>query len=204
MGDEHSEDSEPFVDTMWTAEALAAYRSRAQACIQRLQEHVDLTTARHGRQREMEAYFASVEQLREALNAFAVAELDWCGSTPVPINEPFDDDDDDESVGDPSLDQAPVVSVIGRWDYMVTDAAALMEHGRRSYLKAWPDDTADDAERQSSTVESAIHQILHGAPLPKLDDSPGLEFLISTVELVRHPGTSEDELVGDPFAIRDL
>lgn len=204
MGDEHNEDSEPFVETLWTPEALDVYESSAQALIQRLQEHVRLTAVRQGRQRELAAYFASAEQLQKALNAFAEAELDWCGSIPVATNEPFDDDPEDELVGDPSLEQAPVVSVLGRWDYLVTDAAALMEHGRRSYLKIWPEDTGDDADMRLTTVEGAMSEILHGAPLRELDSLPGLEPLFSTVELVRHPGTSEDEFLEDPFAVRDL
>lgn len=205
MGDEHNEDSEPFVETLWTSEALDVYRSSGQAFIQRLQEHLRLTTVRQGRQRELAAYFASAEQLQEALNAFAEAELDWCGSIPVATSEAFDKDDaEDELVGDPSLEQAPVVSVLGRWDYLVTDAAAVMEQGRRSYLKIWPEDTADDADTRVSTVEGAMSEILHGAPLRELDGVSGLEPLVSTVELVRHPGTSEDEYLEDPFAIRDL
>ena len=208
MDDQHSDNPEDFAETQWTQGALSAYTTSAELLVQRLQEHVRLTTARQGRQREMDAYFASSQQVREALDAFAEAEFDWCGSFPVPTSGSLGDDDDEDTdeapVSDPSVEQAPVVSVLGRWDYVVTDAAALMEHGRSAYLKAWPEDTADDADVTVRSVEGAIYEILHGAPLRNLDQAPGLEPVISTVELVRHQGMSEDEFLEDPFAVRDL
>jgi hypothetical protein len=208
VDDEGGESPEEFIETQWTPDALSAYRSSAEVLVQRLQEHVRLTAGRQGRQRELGAYFTSAEQVQEALNAFAGAEFDWCGSFPVRTSEALEgyDDEDVEAgpVSDPSVEQAPIVSVLGRWDYVVTDVAALVEHGRGAYLRFWPDDTADDADVRVTDVTSAIREILHAARLRDLEESPGLEPALSTVELVRHAGTSEDELLEDPFAVRDL
>lgn len=208
MDDLHSESPEDFAETQWTQDALSAYRASAELLVQRLGEHVRLTSSRQGRQRETSAYFASAHQVQEALDAFAEAEFDWCGSFPVATSGSLQDDEDEDAdegpMGDPSLQDAPVVSVLGRWDYVVTDAAALMEHGRRAYLEAWPKDTADDSQVRVISVESAIREILHAAKLCDLEQVPGLEPAISTVELVRHAGTSEDEFLKDPFAVRDF
>jgi hypothetical protein len=156
---------------------------------QRLASHVRLTAARHGRQRELEAYIASAEQVQEALNAFAESEFGWCGSFPVRTSGSLDDDwDEDVDEGLPT-DEAPVVSVLGRWDYVVTDAAALMDEGRSAYLRTWPKDTVDDANVRVTSVESAMGEILHSASLRELDEAPGLRPVSSSLELVRHDGT---------------
>lgn len=190
------------LDSQWTPAALAAYRAAADRLVETLREHVRLTVERQGRQRELHGYFASAEQLQAAVNAFAEAEFDWCGSFPVRTDLHHDDEEvDDGPVADPTLEQAPVVSVLGRWDYLVTDGAALVEHGRRAYLQAWPQDTEDDAAVRVTDVEGAVNEILHGPQLPELDDARGLQPLRSSALVVRHAGTSEDEFFHAPFAL---
>ena len=202
-GDQIDGTGDDVVDTQWTSSALAAYRASAEQLVQRLHEHVRLTSERQGRQRESEGHFASAERLQQAVNEFAEAEFAWCGSFPVRIEEPSASDEEleDGPVGDPALAQAPVVSVLGRWDYMVTDAAAFLEHGRGAYLRAWPDDTDDDAQVRVVDVESAVFETLHGPRLSALEEAAGLEPLWSTARVVRHAGTSEDEFLDDPFGV---
>jgi hypothetical protein len=156
VNDQHGDGPKAAAETQWTDEASRAYKARAEVLTQRLASHVRLTAARHGRQRELEAYIASAEQVQEALNAFAESEFDWCGSFPVRTSGSLDDDwDEDVDEGLPT-DEAPVASVLGRWDYVVTDAAALMDGGRSAYLRTWPKDTVDDANVRVTSVESAM------------------------------------------------
>jgi hypothetical protein len=202
--DDHSgATDDDVVDTQWTSAALTAYRASAERLVQRLREHVHLTGQRQGRQRELAGYFASAEGLQQSVNGFAEAEFAWCGSSPVRTEESSEavEEPEDGPVADPSLVEAPVVSVLGRWDYLVTDAAALLEHGRAAYLQAWPDDTDDDALVRVVDVEDAVLETLHGRQLPELEAAAGLEPLWSTVELVRHAGTSEDDFLADPFGV---
>jgi hypothetical protein len=185
------------------ASPLEAYRASAEQLVQRLREQVHLTAERRGRQREFDEYFASAEALQQSLNALAEAEFDWCGSFVVRTYQSFVEEEDaaDGPDGDPAFEEAPVVSVVGRWDYLVTDATALLDHGRTAYSQAWPDDTSDDAEIRVQDVGSAVRAIMHGAELPDLDAAPGLQPLLSAVELVRHAGTSGDDFFKDPFSL---
>lgn len=191
-----------LIETQWTSAALAAYRASADHLVQQLLEHVRLTGERQGAQRELGEHFASAERLQEAVNAFAEAEFDWCGSFPVRTelsNEP--EEPQNGFAADPALEEAPVVSVMGRWDYLVTDGAALIDHGRNAYLQAWPQDTDDDAAVRVADVQSAVREILHAAELPKLEAAPGLQPLLSALELRRHAGTGMNDFTEDPFAL---
>lgn len=203
--DEPTDDpADEVISNRWTPAALDAYRARADELLRRLAEHIAVTAGRHGRQREMTAYFDSADRLERAVTAFAEAEFDWCGSTPVGVDQPQEEADDDEDgpARDPSLEEAPVVSVLGRWDYVVTDAGALLDHGRSAYLETWPRDSDDDAAVRVVGVESAVGVLLHAAALPALDDAPGLQPLLGTVEVIRHAGEDEDDVLEDPFALR--
>lgn len=139
-------DEDKLVDTQWTGTAKAAYARRAEDFMGALQKHVELTLGRQGRMRELADYAPSQLAVSEAANAFADAEFDWCGSVPLTL---IPDDEDDEDWDDEHEESAcgsnGVISVVGRWDYRVTDPDALVESGRRAFLNAWPDDTPDDA-----------------------------------------------------------
>jgi len=124
---------------MWTAPALNTYLSKVADLRLALAEHADLVSTRVGRQQELSAYFASAAQLQQAVNAFAEAEYDWCGSFPVRGDDVDEDVFDAEELGEVLEDEvssqpAGVVTVLGRHDYVITDAAAVVEHGRSAYL----------------------------------------------------------------------
>ena len=189
------------LDTQWTSIARVAYEARAQELAQTLLEHVALTSGRNGRQRELEPYFSSADRLSRAVAAFAEAEFDWCGSFPVSVRGANDEEGDDEWEDEDDNSDAPVLSVLGRWDYRIVDPQVLIQEGRAAYLTAWPDDTEDDAEVRVQTTEGAVRELLHAGVLQPLEQSEGLYSLISIVEVVTHAGTPEQEFVDDPFAI---
>ena len=183
-------EGDDWVETMWTDEAKLAYQQKVDAFIAALRAHADLTLSRQGRQREVETYFASQASLGEAAHAFVDAEWDWCGSLPLPLMSPSDEDDwDDEDEGGPA---GPFVSVVGRWDFRVADEAALVEAGRRAYLASWPDDTPEDASVRAHDPLSALGEILHGDDVEALGQAPGLEPLSSTIQFWTHDGDGEE------------
>jgi len=186
--------------TQWTAAARAAYEARARELAQTLLEHVALTSGRSGRQRELGPYFSSAERLSTAVAAFAEAEFDWCGSFPVSVRSAEAEEDTDEWEEAADSDIA-VLSVLGRWDYRIVDPQMLIREGRAAYLTAWPDDTQDDTEVRVQTTKAAVAELLHAGILQPLERSAGLQPLLSTVELVTHAGTPEQEFNDDPFAI---
>jgi len=188
---------EEHEDTQWTDAARERYAASAEALIAQIRRHVELNTGREGRQRELGPYFESADEVHEAVVAFTDAEFDWCGSTSIRVHvdeDDWDDDDEDdeEEVGD-------VLSVVGRWDFRVTDPEAFLAAGRRAYAETWPDDTDEDAEIAVQTPHNVVSELLHGRGLDRLEDAPGIETSRCWVHSLVHDGSETDE--EDPFAI---
>jgi hypothetical protein len=189
------------LETQWTVEARNAYAQRAEVLIAEIRRHVEATLQRQGRQAESQAYFQSVKRLGSAANAFNDAEFDWCGSFPLSladVDERDDWDEDDEAEDD---EAKSVLSVLGRWDYRVTDAEALITAGRAAYLTAWPEDTEEDARIRVHDLVSAAAEITHAYGFSSLEETAGLESDRDITAFVMHDGEDDDAFHEDPFAI---
>lgn len=201
---EGADDDGEILATMWTAPALEAYQAKVGHLIDVLTTHAQLVSTRAGRQRELPAYFASADSLQRAVNNFADAEFDWCGSIPVRGSDVDDEDVEDafEDVeGDVSLEGLGVLTVLGRYDYVITDAAALVEEGRRGYLRHWTHETPEDAQQRVQEPSDAVRELLHGAPLAELEGVPGLQLTTWVSQLIQHGGSDDDEVAENPFGI---
>lgn len=194
-----TDEDEP--ESQWTAPAKEAYAARAEELIAALRDHAQLTLERTGRQAEGAQYVPSVQRLLRAAAAFDDAEFEWCGSFPLGIAADDDDDDDDES-GDESA-EAGVLTVVGRWDYEVVDAEALVAAGRAAYVNLWADDTHEDAVAAVSNAAEAAREIVHADGWGALERANGLEAIADRTVLILHDDDSADWLhdEGDPFAI---
>ncbi|GGB80090.1 hypothetical protein N798_01065 [Knoellia flava TL1] len=186
-------------ETQWTDAARESYAASAEALIAEIRRHVELTTGREGRQRELGPWFESAEEVHEAAVAFTHAELDWCGSTSIKVRIDEDDWDDDEDDDEEDEEVGDVLSVVGRWDFRVTDPEAFVEAGRRAYAEAWPDDTAEDAEIAVPDVGAAVAALMHPPTLDQLEGAEGLDMAMVWAETYLHDGSETDE--EDPFAI---
>lgn len=191
-------DEDDYVETRWTDAAKAVYATRAEEFIAALREHVAWNLTRAGRQRELEGYFRSQTRVLDAAHAFADAEFDWCGASPLPLRDADGDDWDDEEAED-TAGTTGVLSVVGRWDFRVTDSAALVEAGRQAYLRAWPDDTPDDATYRVEDVGQAAGELMHGDDLAALQAAPGLQPYRFAVTVVPHDG--EDDFDNNPYRL---
>lgn len=185
-----------FEETQWTDAARERFAASAEELIDQIRRHVELTTGREGRQRELGPYFESADEVHEAVVAFTDAEFDWCGSTSVKVRRDDEWDDEDEDDGEETGD---ILSVVGRWDFRVTDPDAFLAAGRRAYAKMWPDDTAEDAELRVQTPHNAVSELLHGRGLGRIEKAPGVEPVRFWTHSVLHDGSETDE--EDPFAI---
>ncbi|WP_392542319.1 hypothetical protein [Oryzobacter telluris] len=116
----------------------------------------------------------------------------------VPLGVLADDDDDWEA---DETTPGQVLTVVGRWDYRITDPDALIDAGRRTYLEYWTDDIPEDAELHVERVETAAGVIMHGDGVNRLDDAPGLEQVRYTTTVLSHDGLPEDDFNDNPFAI---
>ncbi len=190
-------DEDQGLDRQFSQGARESYAQRAEALLAALRKHIDLTLNRTARQRELESYFTSQSTLIEAARAFDSAEFDWCGSFPLGL--PLDDDEDDEDWDDDVSSSGEVLSVIGRWDYRVTDEDALVDAGRRAYLAAWPDDTQEDAEYRVTDARSAAGEILHDEDLAALSETLGLLRYRFLAQILTHVG--DDDFENDPFGL---
>lgn len=166
--------------TQWSAGARERYTQRSQDLIAALSTHVAATAARAGRQRELELYERSCQHLHEAVNAFNEAEFDWCGSFPLPLDPPRhlehrqDDDEAAEWTTAVGAPEAVVVSLFGRWDWVITDADALLAASRNAYRELWTDDTAEDAELAVPDALSGLRELTHAGEWPAIPEVPGL------------------------------
>lgn len=183
--------------SQWSPEALKAYQASADNLLKVLAKHVSRTSERTGRAKEFKKWSNSAARLTRALDAFADAEFEWCGSFPFSTNSDAESDDHEDGIEDDAT--GDVLSVLGRWDFIVRNDSDLIATGRSAYRETWPDDTPEDAEVRVSTAESAAEAIMHGLDVAALKEAPGLEISQATVTFVRHKGF--DDFEHDPFAI---
>jgi hypothetical protein len=194
-----------LVDSQWTSSAADAYQLRAEEFIVALRRHVALSLRREGRMAELGPYFESAERLARAGAAFDHAELNWCGSIPLGV-QVFSDDDGDQGegvLGDEAaaVGEGEVLSGLGRWDFRVVDAEALMLAGRAAYASSWSQDTAEDAELAVSDIGRAASELVHAGGWSALQDAPGLDPDRAVTIFVLHAGTDDERWDQDPFAI---
>lgn len=195
-------EDEDSIDTQWTSEARAAYERRAAAFLESLQRHVSQTLSGKGRQAEFRQYFASQEELRKAAVAFDSAEFDWCGSFPLGIQN-FEDDEADEREARDEVAAASdgVLTAVGRWDFYITDADAVVAAGRAAYTSLWPDDTPEDAQERVHDPASAAGEIVHAAGWSALSSTSGLLQERDFTQFITHDGLDDDEWDENPFRI---
>ncbi|MDO8145641.1 MULTISPECIES: hypothetical protein [unclassified Isoptericola] len=194
-------DDEDYVETQYSEAAKDEYRRRADEFVAALREHVELVLTRKGREREIPEYFGSTTNLENAAEAFNDAEFEWCGSFPLALASTEDDDDDLDEEEEPERPLNPVVTMVGRWDFRVTDEDALIESGRAAYLDAWPDEDREDAEARVRSLVAAAAEVSHRGGPGALEMADGLEPERATFEFVLHEGGDDDEFDDDPFAI---
>ena len=110
-----------------------------------------------------------------------------------------DEDDEDEGHDDDETEGGTVLTIVGRWDFLLADTDAFIAEGRSAYLKGWPDDTEEDAEHR---IENAEDGRTADAPIRAvgLEGAAGLQPIRSVTSFLVHDGDDEtfDE---DPFAI---
>jgi hypothetical protein len=84
------------------------------------------------------------------------------------------------------------LSVLQRTDYRVIDESAVIQAGRAAYREAWPDDTADDAVADVTSIGQALYQITHASgSWSAIDNVAGIEIAGRAILAV-----STDETLG--------
>lgn len=188
-------------DTQWTPAARNAHTARGEQLLRALREHVTLTLARSGRRAEDAGYFASTSRLQRAAAAFREAEFDWCGSFPLGLDtDRWDDDENGEDEDEQG--ESSILTVVGRWDYRITDEPALIAAGRATYARIWVDDTEEDATIAVSDSAGAASEIAHADGWGALSNTDGLDSLASTQTVIIHEDDGASSIDDDdPFAI---
>ena len=180
-------------DTQWTPAAREAYSRRADELADAIRSHVAANLDRSGRVNEMESYLASVKALRHAVAAFDDAEFDWCGSFPLGFESDEDEDQDEREDDDDEVETGQFLTLSGQWDFRLTDPTATIQAGRSAYLRAWPDDSAEDADARVQDVRDAASEVLHAEGVNGLLETSGLEPLSHSTEFHVHDGTQTPE-----------
>ncbi|MEU8221463.1 hypothetical protein [Kribbella sp. NPDC048915] len=191
------EDVEQYSDA-----AREQYLRSVDELISALRSHAELTVERIGRERELMPYFASAAALEQAAAAYNDAELGWCGSIPLhllddELEDGLDDDLDDDGVEDSA---GAILSGFIRWDFTITDEAAVLAAGRDAHHRAWPHNTDEDATLAVPTADRAAAELIHLDGWTSLDDTPGLERRGEFWTFVQHNADADTEDLTDPFA----
>ncbi len=183
-GDEHDLDGYPEQFTDQTREAL----QRAVAAVTYgLREHADVLTGLRGGTNDIRAVFAANRAVERLLDAWNDAVFDLTGTLPVSLDvadEDEEDDDTDEDVDVLDLADADPLSVVERWDLVVTDADALVHAGREAHRRLWPEETDRDAEVAVPSAAQALYTLLHERGEPWYD-LPGVEVVAGARAYVR-------------------
>lgn len=185
----------------WSEAARSALVEQAEAVRAAVDDYVRLVGGMSGRQRELPELFTANDVLRSAAVSFDDAAFDLTGTAPLGV-EAYDEDDEDWDEDDGPLDAGGrMLTVVGRWDYRITDDEAVMAAGRQSYLAHWTDDTDDDAHVRVQDVRSAAGEIMHGDAVHRLDETPGLEQIRFATTVISHEGDDDETFDADPFGI---
>lgn len=200
MGHENDDDNDDDF-TPWTQDGAEKVRTEARKAATALIAYADalaaLTDGDFAKQVENE------KRLLQVLLEFSDAEFEFTGSGgPLGLLHEYDDDHDEE---DDTADSGPVagLSVLQRTDYKVIDEATVIEAGRSAYLEVWPDDTAEDAANDVTTLGRALYQVAHAAGTwTVLDKTDGLDVtgrVIVLVDADETLGSEPDDWPEDVF-----
>jgi hypothetical protein len=185
-----SDEVEEFVP--WTKAGADRLRAAATALKDAIAAHADAVASAG---EDINLVFQASDRLVPAVLGYADAQFAYTGNG-YPfgaLHRHVDDDDEDE---DEHEDEGPTsgISIVQRHDYVVTDADAVMEAGRRAYLRVWPDDTEAAASADVNHLGSALYQLAHADGWDNLRGVDGLAPVAGFVAVVK-----QEELLGpDP------
>ena len=109
--------------------------------------------------------------------------------------------DDDTTTPPATTPEGSVLTVVGRWDFHVTDREALLTAGRAAYRMNQPDAGAAEALQVVTTAEQATHELLEAGGVDAVYDADGVEpERVFTVALT-HDEDDDESFEADPFAI---
>jgi hypothetical protein len=96
--------------------------------------------------------------------------------------------------------QGGVLSVVGRWDFHVTDLAAVLDAGRSAYRMNNPDHP-DEADTAVTAAELAAEQLLEAFGVDAVFDTDGLTPVRVFTAALTHDEDDDESFDEDPFAI---
>lgn len=189
----------------FSAKSAAAVRIVAQDVLDAFKQHVEVVCAAQNELAEP-TIDASAEILREALDRFVDAQSDHCGEW-APFYDAFEEDDEDEDDEDEEDDavagDVTGISRLARWDFEVTDEAAVLQAGRAAWLETYPDTTADDLAKQEDNVGLALYNISHLRGQDAIFDTPGIRARWGFIATHQQPdlGPLDDDDLEDAFGV---
>ena len=102
--------------------------------------------------------------------------------------------------GDPA---GPVLTVVGRWDFHVTDVAAVLAAGQAAYRMNHADEGPEAGEDHPpvDTPERAAEELLEYGGVDAVYDTPGVEPVRVFTAALAHDEDDDAAFEADPFAI---
>lgn len=184
------------VETQWTDAARQRFAAEVDALVEAVRAHGAAVLAQTGTEAELPGLFAAGDQFAKAVDTYGDAQFDLTGTSP-PVHVHGHGEEDEEDADGEEVEVVAVVRVLHRADYAVADLDAVLEAGRAAYAEVWPDDSAEDAAADVTSLGRALYQIQHAGGLAGLEDAPGLLPAGSTTWYV--DVSDEEEGPEDPF-----
>lgn len=141
------------------------------ALLQGLQQYVSDVRAMTGRSAEIPALFARNRNVETLVRAWNDAAIDYTGTAPLLLAER-------PSLGEAQLDAveesdstedviaAPLLSVVSRFDLVISNADDLLASGRAAYRRMWPDEDSDDVAVAIPSPAHALSAIMNATGEP--------------------------------------
>jgi hypothetical protein len=119
-----------------------------------------------------------------------------------------DESEDDEGTDEPTDDGhevdgngTGVLSVLGRWDFNITDADALMAAGRQACRTERPHDADQNVDARIGDAGQAALELVYVGGMSALLEAPGLEHDRDITIAVVHEAEDQEAFEDDPFGV---
>lgn len=80
-----------------------------------------------------------------------------------------------------------MLSAVGRWDFNVEDADALIAAGREARREAYPDESDEERGEAVERPEQAAYEIAHARGWDALVKAPGVFLFVDSMSFIPQP-----------------
>lgn len=171
----------------YTDESREALTTATERLIDTLRRHTDYLLGLRGGTAELAGLFDQQQAMNDMVASWNEAVSDHTGTSAVYLIDDDDDEDEDDDDEEEAVQAGELISVVSRFDLVVTDPDAALESGRKAHRRMWPDENDEDTEAAVGRVVDALYSVGHeaGEPwfeLPGVEPAGGIRLFVAVEE----------------------